>query len=408
MRSCSRFRHCSSWRPATGAVPWRLAREQLAYRLLANRLLAVGLLTIGLLTPPAALAGEFSDEFDRQRFKDALQHELAFREAAIHVAWSAEPLCDDTTEIEPFVLWSVRGVRTVLSAHQERLFTQATGRDEHWRIVWMDESVPDELRLGQRVLAINGRTLPAPGGRFEVAAVFRGGATLSVDDLAFWEVVHRAREEANAGSSMTLTLDGGAQVKVGTQTGCAGTVSASAFDNEPENFQRQEGRRSKIPGRALMKASSRDERRWLAAFGTYFLASEQSIVRQRSSDNVGNAFLVGKVLALVVPGAGTVLAAVESQTQRTLQVDGMVGGADLFANEVVLAMGGDPSAGLKLSDRLKAKGLRADVVGMSVFRRANVEIHLQQLAVIETARRNAELAAEAAVTAGVNGASKPL
>jgi len=286
------------------------------------------------------------------------------------------------------------------------LFTQATGMDEHWRIVWMDESVPDEMRLGQRVLAINGRTLPAPGTRVEVAAVFRGGATLSVDDQAFWDVVHRAREEANANSSMTVLLDGGAQVKVGTQTGCAGTVTASAFDDEPENFLRQEGRRSKIPGHALMEANSRDERRWLAAFGTYFLASEQSIVRQRSSDNVGNAFLVGKVLALAVPGASTVLAAVESQTQRTLQVDGLVGAADLFANEVVLAMGGDPSAGLKLSDRLKAKGLRADVVGMSEFRRSNVDIHLQQLATIETARRNAELAAEAAEAAGGTAAGK--
>ena len=363
-------------------------------------------LLLGLLAP-VARAGEFSDEFDRQRFKDALQHEVAFREAAIHVAWSAEPLCDDTTEIEPFVLWSLRGVKKGLSAHHERLFTQATGMDAHWRLVWLDESVPDELQLGQRVLAVNGRALPAPAARVEVGAVFRGGATWSVDDQGFWDVMHRARDEANADSSMTVTLEGGQVVRVGTQTGCAGTVTASAFDDEPENFLRQDGRRSKIPGHALMEARSRDERRWLAAFGTYFLASEQSILRQRSSDSVGNAFLVGKVLALAVPGAGTVLAAVESQTQRTIQIDGLVGAADLFANEVVLAMGGDPSAGLKLSDRLKARGLRVDAVGMSDFRRSNTEIHLQRLAAIETARRNAELAAEAAEAAGGHGVAKP-
>ena len=123
-----------------------------------------------------AAAGEFSDEFDRQRFKDGLQHEIAFREAAIHVAWSAEPLCDDTTEIEPFVLWSVRGVRKGLSEPQQKLFTQATGMDEHWRIAWLDEGAPDELKLGQRVLAVNQRPLPAPGTKVELAAVFRGGA----------------------------------------------------------------------------------------------------------------------------------------------------------------------------------------------------------------------------------------
>jgi hypothetical protein len=355
---------------------------------------------------PLALAGEFSDEFDRQRFKSAFMHEIAFREAAIHVAWGAEPLCDDTTEIETFVLWSVRNVRTGLSDYQRKLFTQATGMDEHWRIAWLDEAAPDDLKLGQRVVAVNKRTLPAPGAKMELTAVLRGGSAVTVDDQAFWEVMHQAREEANANSSMTITLEGGREVKVSTQTGCAGTVTATAFDNEPQNFQRQDGRRSKIPGNALMEANTRDERRWLAAFGTYFLASEGSILRQRSSDSTSNAFMIGKVLALAVPGAGTVLSAVEAQTQRAIQVDGLVGGADLFANEVVMALGGDPSVGLKLAGRLKAKGIKADVVEMDEFRRSNVELHLRRLKEIEDARRKADLAAEAADAAGAAPAAK--
>ena len=339
-------------------------------------------------------AGEFSDEFDRQRFKDAFAQEIAFREAALHVAWGAEPLCDDTTEIEPLLLWSVRTMRNSLSAHQQKLFTQATGMDEHWRIAWLDEGASDELKPGQRVIAVNKRPLPAPGTKIEITAVLRGGSAMTVDDEAFWSVLHQARDEANADSSMRLTLEGGREVKVSTQTGCAGTVTASAFDNEPQNFQRQDGRRSKIPGNALLEARSADERRWLAAFGTYFLASEGSILRQRSSDNTANAFMVGKVLSLALPGVGTLLSAVEAQTQRGLQVDGLVGGADLFANEVVLAMGGDPSVGLKLSDRLRAKGIAADVLVMSDFRRSNVEVHLKRLAEIDQARRKAEMAAE--------------
>jgi hypothetical protein len=216
-------------------------------------------------------------------------------------------------------------------------------------------------------------------------------------------VMHQARQEANADSSMTLTLDGGQQVKVSTQTGCAGTVTATAFDDEPQNFLRQDGLRSKIPGHAMLAARTRDERRWLAAFGTYFLASERSILRQRSSDTVGNAYLVGKVLALAVPGMGTVLSALESQTQRGLQVDGLIGGADLFANEVVLAMGGDPSVGLRLSDRLARDKVVADILPMTAFRRSNVEIQLQQLQAIETARRQAELAADAGSDAKPDG-----
>jgi hypothetical protein len=358
---------------------------------------------LGLAMLAPVQAGEFSDEFDRQRFKSAFQHEIAFREAALHVAWSAEPLCDDTSEIEPFVLWSLRGVRKGLSNNAQKLFTQATGMDEHWRIAWLDESAPDTLRLGQRVLAVNQRPLPAPGNKVELSAVFRGGSAFSVDDQAFWAVMHQARQEANADSSMLLTLDGGQQVKVSTQTGCAGTVTATAFDDEPQNFLRQAGLRSKIPGHAMLAAHTRDERRWLAAFGTYFLASERSILRQRSSDSVGNAFLVGKVLALAVPGMGTVLSAMESQTQRGLQVDGLIGGADLFANEVVLAMGGDPAVGLRLSDRLARDKVVADILPMTAFRRSNVEIQLQQLQAIETARRQAELAADAGGEAKADG-----
>ena len=356
-------------------------------------------LGLALLIGAPAQAGEFSDEFDRQRFRDGFQHEIAFREAALHVAWAAEPLCDDTSEIEPFVLWSLRGVRKSLSADQQKLFTQATGMDEHWRIAWLDEAAPDALKLGQRVVAVNNRPLPAPGSKVELTAVLRGGSAFSVDDQAFWQVLHQARQEANADSSMTLTLDGGQQVKVSTQTGCAGTVTATAFDDEPQNFLRQEGLRSKIPGHAMLAAHTRDERRWLAAFGTYLLASERSILRQRSADSIGNAYLVGKVLALAVPGVSTVLSAMESKTQRGLQVDGLIGGADLFANEVLLAMGGDPAVGLKLSDRLARDRIAADILPMSAFRRSNVELQLQQLQAIETARRQAQLAADAGAEA---------
>ncbi len=352
-------------------------------------------LLLALSACGSARAGAFSDEFDRQRFKSAFQHEIAFREAALHVAWAAEPLCDDTSEIEPFVLWSLRGLRKGLSGAAQKLFSQATGMDEHWRIAWLDEAAPDALHIGQRVLAVNQRPLPAPGSKLELIALLRGGASFSVDDQAFWAVLHQARSEANADGAMTLTLDGGQQVRVATQTGCAGTVTATAFDDEPQNFLRQDGLRSKIPGNAMLAAHSRDERRWLAAFGTYFLASERSILRQRSSDSVGNAFMVGKVLALAVPGMGTLLSAVESQTQRSLQVDGLVGGADLFANEVVLAMGGDPAVGLRLSDRLARDKVLADILPMTAFRRSNVAQQLQQLQVIEAARRQAELAAEA-------------
>ena len=343
----------------------------------------------------ATLAGEASDEFDRQRFKAAFAREIAFREAALQVAWGAEPLCDDTAEIEPFVLWSVDTVRSGLSAHERALFKQATGMDERWRVAWADESVPDAVKIGDVVVAVNGKPLPPVATAVEFSAVFRGGAALAADDRAFWDVMHKARDEANADSSMTLTLADGRTLKVPTQTGCSGAVMATAFDNEPQNLLRQEGARVKLPGNALLEARTRDEYRWLAAFGTYLLASERSIVGQRTADAMGSAFSVGKVLTLALPGAGTFLAAMEFKAGREIMVDSLAGYADLFADEVVVALGGDPAAGLQLSDRLRRNGIACDVVVMSDFRRSNVELHIERLREIERARDAAEAAASA-------------
>lgn len=356
----------------------------------ARRALRLAVLLLAVVGTVAPRAGEFSDEFDRQRFKDALKREIAFRVAAIQVAWGAEPLCDDTSEIEPFVLWSADTVRTGLSAHQRTLFKQATGMDEKWRIVWLDESAPEGLKFGDAVVAINGHELPKVGTSFEMSAMFRGGSAVSVDDKSFWGVIHKSREEANADSSMTLTMEDGRKVKVPTQTGCAGAVMATAFDNEPENFLRQEGGRVKLPGNALNIANSTDEFRWLAAFGAYFIASERSITGQKLADTVSTAFTVGKVLTVALPGAGTVLSAMEFQAEREIMVDSLVGHADLFANEVVMALGGNPESGLRLSDRLKRTAVKADVLPMNDFRRSNVEAHVKQLAAIARAREAVE------------------
>jgi predicted component of type VI protein secretion system len=71
-------------------------------------------------------------------------------------------------------------------------------------------------------------------------------------------------------------------------------------------------------------------------------------------------------------------------------VDGLVGGADLFANEVTMALGGDPAAGLRLNDRLRQRGIAVDVVHMTDFRRSNVALHVGKLQAIAAARDKAE------------------
>lgn len=347
------------------------------------------------LLTPAQQAYDLKD-FKREMYRTRFEREVRFRAAAVQVAWSAELLCDATTEIEPFVLWSLGTLGRRLSADDLALYTEVTGMDELWRVVWLDEGAPDDLHLGDIVVAINGRRLPTGGTRFELGALLRGASPLSNDDQPFWDVVLQAREEARLGKPMTVTLKDGRVLAVDTQTGCAGSVTATGFDHEPDRFVRQGSTRAKIPANAMLEARATDEFRWLAAFGTYFQASEKAVGKARESESVANAFVVGKILAAAVPGAGMLLTALEQQAERTIAVDSVVGHADLFANEVVTAMGGDPAAGWRLNERYGQLGLKVDALRMSAFRLSNAQEHAQRLTALQAARAKAEADAEAA------------
>ena len=348
----------------------------------------------GLLSPACAQQQERA--FERDLFKTRIEQEIRFRAAAIHVAWAAEALCDATTQVEPFVLLSTTSVRKRLDERDLQLFSEVTGIDNRWRVVWADEGAPDDLRLRDVVTHVNGRLLPGGSTKWEFGALLRGGSVLSNDDQGFWDVMLLARAEAAAGKAMALTLEGGRKLDVETQKGCAGSVTASSFDNDPDTFWRQGNQRVKIPANAMLEARTTDEFRWLAAFGTYFQASSSSIAAVRKAGTVSNGFLAGKILAIMVPGAGMLLTAAEMQAERAIAVDGIVGSADLFAGEVVASLGGDPAAGLALTERMRALGMKADVVMMDVLRRSNAAEHAKRIRALQLAQAERELAEQAA------------
>lgn len=259
---------------------------------LATALSAGGVSAQGLRAP---ISPSEPHAFELELYRTRFDQEIAFRAAAVHVAWGAEALCDHTIEIEPFVLWSVHAMRRRLSGWDEALFRRATGMDETWRVAWVDESAPDELRVGDVVVAINGLPLPEGSTRMSLGAVF----------------------------------------------------------------------------------------------GTFFVAGATAVGRQQEAEDVGTAFTVGQVLAMAVPGVGMLLSAAEARTERAVTVDGIAGRADLFANEVVVALGGDPEAGLRLARRIRALGLQADVLSLSEFRLSSMAEHVQRLR--ELARAQAEV-----------------
>lgn len=343
-----------------------------------------------LAAGPAQAQGDRA--FERDLYKTRFEQEVKFRAAAIHVAWGAEALCDSTTQIEPFVLLSVHAMRRRLDDRDMALFREVTGMDDKWRVVWADEGAPEDLHLRDAVTHVNARPLPSGGTRFEMGALFRGGQMMSNDDGGFWDVMLKARKEAGQGLPMTLTLQDGRKLVVDTQKGCAGSVTASPFDNDPDSFWRQGTQRVKIPANAMIEAQTVDEFRWLAAFGTYFQASQSAIRASQRSEGVSNGFLVGKILAIAVPGAGMLLSVAEAQAERAIAVDSIVGSADLFANEVVASLGGDPSAGLRLTERLMARGVKVDAVMMDDFRRSNAASHAKQIKAIQKAQAELELA----------------
>ena len=330
--------------------------------------------------------------FERELYKTRFEHEVAFRAAAIEVAWAAEKVCDTTIEIEPFVLLSVHSLRRSLSDSHMVIFRQVTSMDEKWRVVWLDEGAPDEMKIGQAVAAVNGRPLAGGSTKFEMNAWFSGRSMVTRDDQAFWDVMLAARKEAKDGKPMVVTLEDGRKLPVETQTGCAGSVTASSFDADPDVFWRQGNTRAKIPANAMLEARSKDEFRWLAAFGTYFQASQRAIQRVKQADNMSNGFVVGKVLMMAVPGAGMLLSAAEAQAEKALTVDSIVGDADLFANEVVAAMGGDPAAGLRFSERMLSLQMKVDAVLMDEFRRSNAAEHVRRLKALRAGQAERERA----------------
>ena len=377
-------------------------------------MLALGCtLLVTLTVAPTAVRAQakpaYDYAFERELFKTRFEQEVKFRAAAIHVAWGAETLCQATSQIEPFLLLSVHALKKRMSDLDLRLFREVTGMDEHWRVVWADEGAPDELKIGDVVTAVNGRKLPEGGARFEMGALFKGGSMISNDDQGFWDAMLQAREEAAKQRVMSLTLEGGRKIEVETQTGCAGSVTASSFDTDPDVFWRQGTRRAKIPANAMLEARSRDELRWLAAFGTFFQASQSAIAAVQKSEGMSNGFLVGKILALAVPGAGMLLSAAEAQAERVITVDSIVGSADLFANEVVAALGGDAGAGLRLSERMARLGMKADAVMMDEFRRSNTAEHVRRLKALQALQDEREKAeAKAQAKAHADAQSQPL
>ena len=354
--------------------------------------LVLVLVLVLAVVSPAFAQPQYDRAFERDLFKTRFEQEVKFRAAAIQVAWAAEALCDTTTQVEPFVLLSVHSIRQRMSAPDMKLLREVTGLDEQWRVAWADEAAPDDLKIRDVVQAINGRPLPGGGTKFEMGALFRGGSVVSNDDQGFWDVVLKARQEAVEGKPMVVTLGDGRKLEVETQKGCAGSVTASSFDADPDIFWRQGNQRAKIPANAMIEARTADEFRWLAAFGTYFQASQSAIAAVQKSEGVSNGFLVGKILALTIPGAGMVLSAAEAQAEKAIAVDSIVGSADLFANEVVASLGGDPAAGLHLNERLRAQGIKVDAVMMDEFRLSNATEHARRIKAIQLAQAEHEKA----------------
>ena len=351
------------------------------------------LCALGALTTQGAQAAPAYDQaFERDLFKRRFEHEVKFRAAAIQVAWGAEALCDTTTQVEPFVLLSVHSIRRSLSDSEMKVFRAVTGMDEKWRVVWADEGAPDDLKVGDAVLAVNDRPLPGGGTRIELSAWFRGGSMVSNDDQGFWDVLLKARQEAAEGKPMKLTLEGGRKLEVETQRGCAGSVTASSFDADPDVFWRSGNKRAKIPANAMLEAQTADEFRWLAAFGTYFQASQSAISAFQKSEGVSNGFLVGKILSIAVPGAGMLLTAAEAQAEKAIAVDSIVGSADLFANEVVASLGGDAAAGLRLSERMAGQAMKVDAVLMDNLRRSSAAEHARRIKALQAAQAERERA----------------
>lgn len=112
------------------------------------------------------------------------------------------------------------------------------------------------------------------------------------------------------------------------------------------------------------------------------------------AESMSSAFTVGRALTILVPGSGLVLGVAQAQAERALAVDGIIGSADLFANELVVALGGAPEAGLRFIERMRDMKLKTDVFEMNEFRLGSMQEHVRRLQALQRLSQDAASAAQ--------------
>lgn len=313
------------------------------------------LISIFLLTALAGCAGpKFRADMPvspttMDQARSQLQREISFKRANYEQAqrMAARGDCSAIRPYEPFIVSTSAFFSEKLIPDELRAARAQLGVDHQLRVVWADPLVTPNLKVGDIVVALNGRDID-PEKEDGVLVPLR-----------------KARYDLAPGEPLQVELAGGAKVEIRGPAGCENGNAGGDIDHAPHRTGFNLTPAFKLPGNLFRQAKTDADLYWLASFALYVTSSPEGEGRKSRAQLASGAQIAAGIGLSIIPGVTSVVGHAVNSTIQYTGLDGIAPAAAEFATREVHARGMDPRPGIEMFARAKGQKLSLDRIEMS-------------------------------------------
>ncbi|WP_070400786.1 hypothetical protein [Hydrogenophaga sp. PML113] len=253
--------------------------------------------------------------------------------------------CSTVQPHEPFILMTTGHVDPKQLSDELRAAYAQLGVDHKARVVWVDPTAEPKLKVGDVVVAINGRDIE-PDEPYSAMVALR-----------------KARHDLQPDQPFKVKLDDGQSVELLGQPVCEAGVYSTYFDPYPHQLGFDLSPGIKLPTNLLKQAQTAADLRWLAAYGLYITSSPEAESRRTKARIAAVPGLAGHVALAIIPGGSWLSGRYVSKSILYFGLDGVYPTAAEFATRELHALGEDPSPGIEMFARAQAQKMQVgDIV----------------------------------------------
>lgn len=228
------------------------------------------------------------------------------------------------TPYEPFILMS-DGTPGTRASDAMRAAYAKTGLDQHARVMWVDPSVSPNLKVGDEVKSIDGRSINT-GDFYSMQVATRG-----------------ARQYDNAKEPLKVVLEDGKTLEITRpNNGCDADITSYYFYH-PQWTMFNMTPAFWLPNNVLKVAKSTDYQ-WLAAFSFYITSSPEADSRRSKFHVASVPILATKLIGDFIPFANLLTSGIIPSMEVHMGLNGIYANAAEFAERDSFARGSDPAA----------------------------------------------------------------